>query len=746
MIIYFLNLLFFVEQYKKGERMNKKITLLATVITFAVIASMIIAQPASAAPAIKRPMEIIEATIQGGNPATVDPAVAYDTASGGLLIQVYDTLLTFDAEHMENYLPALATSYTVTQYPAGTKSPEGLDWTFVYDFKIRTGVKFQNESYTLTPADVEYSIEREMVMDAAGGPQWMFYEPLLYGEASNFINQEDLDLTNPATIVTVGKMIDHSVESNATDVWFNIAWPGAYKPFLQILCQTWAGILSKGWINDYVIGTLGRPDWNGVWGDYSGWINFNAPDVSPLDDPTPVMMGCGPFSFETLDQTAQFYKVNRFVDYWRGWPLDFPKLGSAKPAGYVNDFVETWAYTNEARYALFLSGDVDFCAIQRADIAVVNQKPGIRLIYPLPTLAVDALFYNFFISPTSPYGPFNAAGIFSESAIPTDFFGNATWGKNVRRAFSYSIDYNTFIQDAYQGEATHPPTALIPTLPFYNASQPGFTFDLTKAAAEFHLVPGLWDTGFTITLTYNSGNLPRQLLCENLKRNIESLNAKFHCNIASADWSAYLAARTNRQLTAFTLGWLADFPDAHNFAQPFYASFGNFAARQSYSNPVMDDLINQGISEVNDTKRNIIYGEIQALAIADCPSAALDSAIGRHYEQDWVTGWYYNPIYPDNYIANLWKWFYIPHASSDATPAYPQSYRLPCDVNYDGKVNIVDITIVAQAFGSNSGPPIHPRWQFRADINNDRKVDIIDISAVASNFGKTPTAVWTAST
>jgi hypothetical protein len=64
------------------------------------------------------------------------------------------------------------------------------------------------------------------------------------------------------------------------------------------------------------------------------------------------------------------------------------------------------------------------------------------------------------------------------------------------------------------------------------------------------------------------------------------------------------------------------------------------------------------------------------------------------------------------------------------------------DVNDDKKVNIIDISIVAKAFGSN-GPieseriPASPNWNYEVDLNHDNAVNIIDISMVAKAFGKT---------
>jgi glutamine amidotransferase-like uncharacterized protein len=55
------------------------------------------------------------------------------------------------------------------------------------------------------------------------------------------------------------------------------------------------------------------------------------------------------------------------------------------------------------------------------------------------------------------------------------------------------------------------------------------------------------------------------------------------------------------------------------------------------------------------------------------------------------------------------------------------------DVNGDEMVNIVDLFLVAIAFGSKLGDP---KWNARADVTNDGSINIIDIRMVARKFGK----------
>ena len=60
--------------------------------------------------------------------------------------------------------------------------------------------------------------------------------------------------------------------------------------------------------------------------------------------------------------------------------------------------------------------------------------------------------------------------------------------------------------------------------------------------------------------------------------------------------------------------------------------------------------------------------------------------------------------------------------------------ELLSDLNTDGKVNILDITLIAQAFGSSPGSP---RWNPVCDLDRNGQVNIIDLTMIAKDFGKT---------
>ena len=178
---------------------------------------------------------------------------------------------------------------------------------------------------------------------------------------------------------------------------------------------------------------------------------------------------------------------------------------------------------------------------------------------------------------------------------------------------------------------------------------------------------------------------------------------------------------------------------------------------QGYSDPTMDELIDQGIRISDGPARANIYNQIQQRVIEECPSVALETLVDRHFERTWICGWYYNPLshgmagptsLPRNFgncPANTWKWYYTPHAQQDAA-GNDTSNSLPYDVNYDGRTNMIDIGTAAASFGGSYGveTPISSKWNFRCDFNNDRRIDMKDIAGVAKNFGRT-SAIWTPS-
>ncbi len=672
------------ELFKEQNRRKMKLKRV-TVLGFMLLTLLIFTSlPVTLGQGIPNPDHIIIATI--GEPETVDPAWLYDTASAELCMHVYEPLINFAVDRSlpraeqgltGEFVPAIATEWIFEDIDE-TDPDTGLTWVQRVTFTIREGVKFHDGS-VVTPADVEYTFERWMVQCRSGGPTWMILEPTLGVYSTRGKTGDDA--------IKYGKMIDHAVESDGTHVWFNLVMP--YAPLLAILAQSWAGIMSKSWC-------VAHGDFPGfdVTG-YDGWVDYNNPEISPLDDYPPgtgrtVMMGAGPYKFEYWDKGVE-WSLTKFDDYYGGWPAPGCE-------GYVERVTEKFISEWATRKMMFLAGDCDFVAVPRVHLTELwlnypekpeEYPPGVRCDPNLPLLVCSpCMFFTYNVAPTSPllgpgFDPDDPYKI-AEDRIPIDFFSDI----DVRKGFTYAFDFETYIEEVFMGEAVKAATPIVEGLPFHNPAQEGYDMDLDAAKAHLQTAYGgtLWTTGFTLSMTYNTGNVERRIACEMTEAAIEGLNPKFHIEVKEVDWPAYLKMLVGGELTAFTLGWLADFPDDHNFAMPFMHTEGDFSGFQlveygqsghmqiSYTvngvpfgdptkvidNDYVDEMIENGVKTTIAAERTAIYYELQRIYVDEVIGFPLCKPSGRHWEREWIQGWYYNPIYPGVYCYHYWKGWYTP--------------------------------------------------------------------------------------
>ena len=548
---------------------------------------------------VKNPDTLIIADY--GTVNSLDPAYAYDTASGSRIMNIYETLIFWDGEKIDEFVPMLATRVPSTDN--GLLSADGM----TYIFPIREGVKFHNGEI-LTPEDVEYTFERAMVQDRSGGPIWMFFEPLLgIGGSRDKAGEISVDFAD----------IDNAIEVMGT-----ASFSGS-KPPMNLSWPSWPVAGAESSIRNSCWKTGG---WDGT---TETWQDFNGP--APGEEILhAVACGTGPFELERWDPAVETVLI-RNDDYWRE---------PAKLERVVFKYIEEWT----TRKLMFLAGDVDVVQVDTQYIQEMEGIEGIRIYKDLPGLVVGAAFYNFKINPEG--NTDMGSGQLDGQGIPPDFFSD----KDVRLAFSYSFDWTAFLRDVYFNEVSQPSSPIINGLPYINPEQPVYSRDRAKAEEHFQKAWGgkVWENGFKFTILYNTGNAQRRTGSHIFEDNVEALNPKFSIEVRPVEWATYLDELITNKLTLFILGWGADYPDPHNFVHPFMHTDGSFSAFQSYSNPEVDRLIAEGIASVDPAKRQEIYYRLQEIYYEDVPSVGLYQPLERRYERDWVKGWYYNSIIPNS--------------------------------------------------------------------------------------------------
>ena len=709
--------------------MNKKVisVVLVSYLLFAAYTEIAWAHP----PNSTDPTHFVKDTMF--EPESLDPAWAYDMASSEVIQNVYEPLVFYDRDYtldpymtgkMDSFIPKLAVSWSIMPLVPAEPSPEGLLWYWRYIFTIRTNVKWHDPAYgTVIPEDVEYSFERLMVQDRAGGPPWLIYQPLL-----NVYNAVD-----PATDPLWGLKIDHSVESDATSIWFNLASLSVQQnEFLKTLGYTVGTVVNKLWCQQR--GDLNVESVPGGWSDWAYiWNTWHDPPVSFIEGD---MMGTGPYKFDYWSLGVS-YSIVKFDDYWDDWPArvsDNPSspLYNERLVSFVKRV--TWFVIPDwiTRQARFLAGQSDQTVVPKSKTIydMLLSSPGIRCFFPIDQLLVNVMIYNFFIV-KAPL-PVNT---FDESGFPPNFFGKNTTsgideGEKVRKAFDYSFDYTAYIESVYiDGEQ---PACPVPKPLYYDPTDPKYSFDSTQAIAYFQRAWGgeLWQTGFTLPIYYPTGDASRQFVALQLEAAIESYNPRFHIDPIALLWgSGYLPKLVNKELPIVTWTWWADPP---SLADPYYAFYdhmhsqGNWPSWQSYSNPAMDAAI-----EARD------YNLAQDIYFADAPSVPLVNSQERYWERDWMRGWYYNPLYQGEYAYHRWK--AVTHFG---------------DVNNDGAVDILDVGLVSAHW--YPGPPVGPLgFNPKADINGgtggvvcggsgpvigipDGRVDLLDAALISAYWDGPP--------
>jgi len=519
-------------------------------------------------------------TVSIGDPQELDPAHAYDTASGAVIMNAYETLVWYERERTDKLKPMLATE--VPTQANGGISPDGLTYTF----NIRQNVKFHDGS-TLTADDVVFSIKRLVVMNLADGPAWMYTE---------ILNESGIQ-----------KIDQYTVQFTLTE---------SAPRFLSIMAYNAAAILSQNWVASRGCG---------------------APiEGVPCENIERDTMGTGPYKFVKW-VPDQYVLMEYHPDYWAGW-----SASDRKAQGYPDGFIKTvYMKKNndkDSRILELLAGDADFAYVPIADRDKIDGKDGIRIMEGQPTFSMGFIGFNHDIQN------------WGQTAPSSDFFADI----NVRKAFCYAFPYQQFITDELDDHALKPKGPVPAGMLGYNEYGPEYDLDLEQAEYYFKEA-GVWDTGFTLTVYYNSGNTARENGLLMLENNIESLNAEFDLVVQGLEWPDYLDKFIQSEMPLFFLGWAPDYADPHDYVQPFLHSNGHFPYYLSYQNDELDQLIMDAARETDDATRIQLYADIIDLEHEEAIYIWTHQGITFHVERDWVDGWYSNPMYGGTYYYSLSK-------------------------------------------------------------------------------------------
>ena len=190
-----------------------------------------------------------------GDAKTLDPADAYDSASAEGIFSIYEGLVTYRGDDLDNFYPSLATSWDVSE--------DSKTWTF----NLREGVKFSNGN-DFTAEDVKYSFDRVLKMNSPeSGVAWIL--------------KQSIDLNST-------KVID--------DYTIQIDLIEPYGGFLSTIAYTVGFIVDKDYVEEH----------GGVVADTENeYLKLNP-------------IGTGPYMLDHWTRNTEMVLVKN-PTYWGGW-------------------------------------------------------------------------------------------------------------------------------------------------------------------------------------------------------------------------------------------------------------------------------------------------------------------------------------------------------------------------------------------------------------------------------------------
>lgn len=617
----------------------------------------------------KDPTTFVEMTF--GDPETLDPALDYETAGSAVIQNVYDTLLWYKKDTTD-LVPWLATE--VPTSANGGISADGKTYTF----KIRTGVKF-HDGNVMKPSDVAFSLQRGLLQGGSASPQWLMFEPVL-GSAVGAGNNDITDLLDadgskkliddpaalqkedPAALKSACEKVTAAIvpDDAGNTVTFNLAQ--AWGPFNVTLAGSWAAVMEKSWV-------AANGGWDGSCDTWQKFYGITSDAINKTKIGTSEM-GTGPYMLDHWTPTEE-YVLKANENYWvkdaawDGAPTGAPKLKTVTVKS-VSEF--------STRYAALQAGDADMIALgstadwtqmdtlmgETCDTQTGQCKPSDKPDAPLRRFTgyyapthTDA-FFQFKVDETGGNN-FIGSGKLDGNGIPADFFSDV----HIRKAFAYCFDWDTFIKDVMQSQGRQTLTLMLPGEPGYDENAAHYTYDTEKCKSEFQASTwkgadgkSLWDTGFRMTVAYNTGNTQRQTIAQIFQSTISAVNPNFVIEVTGIPWPTFLKNQRAKKLPLFFSGWQEDIPDTHNWVVPYIT--GTYGVNQHLPKELIGQfkpLIDQGVHEPDPAKRAVIYKQLNQIYFENVPTLLLAQSQGHHYEQRWVKGWYFGQLFGD-------QWFY----------------------------------------------------------------------------------------
>ena len=241
----------------------------------------------------------------------------------------------------------------------------------------------------------------------------------------------------------------------------------------------------------------------------------------------------------------------------------------------------------------------------------------------------------------------------------------------VRQAFSHAIDRDQIINVVLKRSVERANGIVPPSMPGYSSAVRGLDFDPDHArqlVQESKYQDDFPPVTFTVPGGGPAADPVSGALVEQWKANLG-----IDIDVQQVAWETFLSELKPNPLQGkknkfqmYQLGWSADYPDPQNFLDPMFhsASFGN---NEAYSNPEVDQLLEQARAEGDVEQRNHFYRQAEQIVVDDAPWLPLYHGKAYQLVKPWIKDYAPRPmtVAQFRFVYRDSSWFSTPTAPAD---------------------------------------------------------------------------------
>ena len=212
----------------------------------------------------------------------------------------------------------------------------------------------------------------------------------------------------------------------------------------------------------------------------------------------------------------------------------------------------------------------------------------------------------------------------------------------VRKAFLLSVDRETLMEDILGGAVELANGFLPPGLPGYNPEIPAIPFDPEEAQrlleqSSYGGAENLPD----IVYIASGVSQPPVVVSQLIQMWRNNLGVEVDVQLVNPDVYFYVLDSVDKNL--FTYGWIADYPDPHNFLDVlFHSSTENNAG--GYNNAEVDSLLEQARTEQDPAHRTELYHRAEKVMVDDAAAIPLYHGRSQMLVKPYVTDLLFTPF------------------------------------------------------------------------------------------------------